>query len=69
MLPIRPCMTILQNHLTNNLFALDTSPLYKVLMGSVESFVNHPTTTTVTHYTKLPKIVFPLLPKSGISKI
>jgi hypothetical protein len=52
-------MTILQNHLINNLSAQDTFPSYKVLMGSIESFIEHYTTTTVTLHTKLLKIVFP----------
>ena len=52
-LPIRPCMTVLQNHLINNLSAQDTSPSHKVLMGSIESFIDHHTTTTMTLHMKL----------------
>ena len=59
-LPIRPCVTILQNHLIDNLTAQDTPPSHIVLMGSVESFINHHTATTMTLHMKLLRIDFPL---------
>ena len=59
MLPIRPCMTILQNHLINNLSAQEPFPSYKVLMGSIEFFIDHHTTAMVTLHTRLLRIVFP----------
>jgi hypothetical protein len=65
MLPIRLCMTIFQYHL----IIQDISPSYKVLVGSIESFINHHTTITVILHTKLLRIVFLFLPKSAISKI
>jgi hypothetical protein len=68
-LSIRPSMTVLQNHLINNFPAQDTSPSHKVLMGSVESFIDHHTTTAMTFHLKLLKIDFPPLPKSAICKI
>jgi hypothetical protein len=54
MLPIRLCMTIFQYHL----IIQDTSPSYKVLVGSIESFIDGQTTTTLTLHTRLLKIVF-----------
>jgi hypothetical protein len=68
-LSIRPCMTVLQNHLINNLPAQDTSPSHKVLIGPVESFIDHHTPTTMTLHLKLLRIGFPPLPKSAICKI
>jgi hypothetical protein len=65
---IRPCIMILQNHLIHNLSALNTFSSYKVLSESIESFIDHHTTTTVTLHTKLLKIVFSLLPKSAFLK-
>jgi hypothetical protein len=62
-------MTVLQNHLINNLPAQDTSPSYKVLMGSVEPFIDHHTATTMTLHLKLLRIDFHPLPKSAICKI
>jgi hypothetical protein len=61
-------MTVLQNHLINNLSAQDTSPSRKMLMGSIESFIDHHTSTTMTLHKKLLEIDFPLLSKSQFVK-
>ena len=57
-LPIRPSMAILQNHLINNFSAKNTSPPHKVLMGSIESFADHHTATTMTLHRKLLDSIF-----------
>jgi hypothetical protein len=55
---------ILQNHLIHNLSALNTFSSYKVLTESIESFIDHHSTTTVILHTKLLRIFF-LLAKIG----
>ncbi len=50
-------LTILQNHLINDLPTRDASPSQKVLVGTVKSLIDHHTTTAMTPHTKLLKKV------------
>ncbi|HYA92784.1 MAG TPA: hypothetical protein VEK32_14945 [Thermodesulfobacteriota bacterium] len=49
------CLTILQNHLINDLSTRDASPSKKALVGTVESLTDHHTATAMTPHTKLLK--------------
>jgi len=56
-LPANLRLTILQNHLINNLSAQDASPSQEMLTGTIESFTDHHTTTTMTLHTILLKLI------------
>jgi hypothetical protein len=57
-------LTVLQNHLINNLSTQNASPSQKMLIGTIESFIDHYTTTTMTLHTTLLKLDYLLLRKN-----
>jgi hypothetical protein len=63
-LPANLRLTILQNHLINNLSTQNASPSQEMLIGTIESFIDHHTTTTMTFHTTLLKFDCLLLMKS-----
>ena len=65
-LPANLHLTVLQNYLINNLSTQNASPSQKMFIGTIESFIDHYTTTTMTLHTTLLKFDCLLLMKTDL---